>query len=55
MDGSTENLVVGESGNPMSPYFGDQWKYWYGGTTISFPFSKTAIREQTRHTLLLQP
>ena len=54
-DGSTENLVVGESGNPMSPYFGDQWKYWYGGTTISFPFSKAAIREQTRHTLLLQP
>jgi penicillin amidase len=39
----------------MSPYFGDQWKYWYGGTTISFPFSKAAIREQTRHTLLLQP
>ena len=25
MDGSTENIVLGESGNPFSPYFRDQW------------------------------
>jgi penicillin amidase len=55
IDGSTENIVLGESGNPLSPYFRDQWNDWYGGTTFSFPFSPPAIAAQTRHTLRLLP
>jgi len=39
IDGSTENIVLGESGNPLSPYFRDQWNNWYGGTTFAFPFT----------------
>ena len=35
VDGSTENIVLGESGNPYSPYFRDQWKDWLGGTTFA--------------------
>jgi penicillin amidase len=54
-DGSTENLVMGESGNPQSPYFHDQWQYWYEGTTFSVPFTGKAIAEQTRHSLHLLP
>jgi hypothetical protein len=39
IDGSTENIVLGESGNPLSPYFRDQWNDWYNGTTFALPFT----------------
>jgi penicillin amidase len=55
IDGSTENIVLGESSNPLSPYFRDQWNDWYGGTTFAFPFSPAAVSAQTRHTLHLLP
>jgi penicillin amidase len=55
IDGSTENIVLGESGNPYSPYFRDQWNAWYGGTTFALPFSDAAVAAQTRHTLRLLP
>jgi len=55
IDGSTENIVMGESGNPLSPYFRDQWNDWYGGTTFALPFTPAAVAAQTRHTLRLLP
>ncbi|HKN20881.1 MAG TPA: penicillin acylase family protein [Terracidiphilus sp.] len=55
IDGSTENIVMGESGNPLSPYFRDQWNDWYGGTTFALPFTPAAVASQTRHTLRLLP
>jgi penicillin amidase len=55
IDGSTENIVLGESGNPYSPYFRDQWKDWYGGTTFALPFTSAAVAAETRHTLRLLP
>jgi penicillin amidase len=55
IDGSTENIVMGESGNPFSPYFRDQWGDWYGGTTFALPFTPSAVAAQTRHTLRLLP
>ena len=55
VDGSTENIVLGESGNPLSPYFRDQWKAWYGGTTFPLPFTQKAVLAATQHTLRLLP
>jgi penicillin amidase len=55
IDGSTENIALGESGNPYSAYFRDQWNDYYGGTTFSLPFSAPAVASQTRHTLRLMP
>jgi penicillin amidase len=55
VDGSTENIVLGESGNPYSPYFRDQWNDYYGGTTFALPFSPAAVATETRHTLRLLP
>jgi penicillin amidase len=55
IDGSTENIVLGESGNPFSPYFRDQWNAWYGGTTFPLPFTPAAVAAQTSHTLRLLP
>jgi len=55
VDGSTENIVLGESSNPYSPYFRDQWNDWYGGTTFALPFTPAAVAAQSRHTLRLLP
>jgi penicillin amidase len=55
LDGATENIVLGESGNPLSPYFRDQWNDWYQGTTFALPFTPAAVAAQTRHTLRLLP
>lgn len=55
IDGSTENIVLGESGNPFSPYFRDQWNAYYNGATFALPFTPAAIAAQTSHTLQLEP
>jgi penicillin amidase len=55
LDRSTENIVFGQSGNPLSPWYGDQWPYWYGRKTFALPFSEAAIAANTKHTLRLTP
>jgi len=55
LDASTLNLVTGESGNFLSPYYMDQWKAWYRGYTFVLPFSKTAVENSATHRLMLQP
>jgi penicillin amidase len=55
IDGSTENIVLGESGNPLSPYFRDQWADWYNGTTFALPFTSGAVAVQATHKLRLEP
>jgi acyl-homoserine lactone acylase PvdQ len=55
IDGSTENIVLGESGNPLSPYFRDQWNDYYNGTTFALPYTDAAVAAQTQHTLRLLP
>jgi penicillin amidase len=55
VDGATEDITMGESGDPLSAYYRDQWPYWYGGTTFALPFSDQAIAAATAHTLRLEP
>jgi penicillin G amidase len=52
---ATENIVNGESGDPLSPYYCDQWFYWYNGQTFALPFSDATIQAQTALTLRLLP
>jgi penicillin amidase len=54
-DEATENIVMGESGDPLSAYYRDQWPFWYGGKTFALPFSPQAVSAQTAHTLQLTP
>lgn len=54
-DASTENIVLGESGDPASGWFRDQWPAWYNGSTFPLPFSPPAVAAQTTHTLQLVP
>jgi penicillin amidase len=55
VDASTENIVLGESGNPLSPYFKDQWNDWLNGSTFALPFTPGAVAAQAQHTLRLTP
>jgi penicillin amidase len=55
IDGSTENIVLGESGNPYSPYFRDQWDDYYDGRTFPLPFTPGAVSANTQHILRLLP
>jgi penicillin amidase len=55
VDGSTENIVMGESGDPLSAYYLDQFPYWYSGKTFVMPFTEGAVTASTRHTLRLVP
>jgi penicillin G amidase len=55
LDASTLNVVTGQSGNFLSPYYMDQWKAWYTGYTFMLPFSKSAVAESATHRLLLEP
>jgi penicillin amidase len=55
LDQSTLNVVLGESGNPASPYFLDQFPAWYHGTSFPFAFSDAAVTAATTHTLTLTP
>jgi penicillin amidase len=54
-DASTEDIVLGESGDPASPYFRDQWQAWYRGTSFPLAFTTGAVAAQTSHTLQLVP
>ncbi len=55
LDQSTLNVVTGEGGNLLSPYYMDQWKAWYEGTTFRLPFSRSAVEAARTHQLLLEP
>ena len=55
LDNSTLNLVTGQSGNFLSPYYMDQWSAWYQGFTFTLPFSKSAVAANRTHQLILKP
>jgi penicillin amidase len=55
LDQSTLNTVTGQGGNFLSPYYMDQWKAWYEGTTFSLPFSAPSVEAAAAHRLTLEP
>jgi penicillin G amidase len=55
LDQSTLNIVTGQGGNFLSPYYMDQWKAWYEGTTFALPFSAGAVEAAKAHRLVLEP
>ncbi len=55
LDSSTLNLVTGNAGNFLSPYYMDQWSAWYTGYTFVVPFSTSAVEKSAAHRLMLRP
>jgi penicillin G amidase len=54
LDGSTLNVVSGQSGELFSPHFMDQWKAWLTGTTFPLAFSDGAVNKAKTHELTLE-
>ena len=53
-----ENMFVlpgGQSGNPLSPHYDDQFNLWVQGTGITIPWSPEAVDEVSVSTLTLSP
>jgi penicillin amidase len=50
-DDTHANITTGESGNPASPHFLDQFQPWLQGTTFTLPLNHPTIQ----HTLTLVP
>jgi len=55
LDQSTLNLVTGEAGNFLSPFYIDEWQAWYKGFSFQWPFSQGAIEAARTHELRLEP
>jgi penicillin amidase len=55
LDQSTLNIVTGQGGNFLSPFYMDQWKAWYEGTTFALPFTEKAVEAAKTHRLVLEP
>ncbi|MGA9392050.1 MAG: penicillin acylase family protein, partial [Candidatus Sulfotelmatobacter sp.] len=55
LDQSTLNTVTGQGGNFLSPYYMDQWKAWYEGSTFRLPYTPRAVENSSGHHLVLQP
>jgi penicillin amidase len=54
-DRTTLNLALGQSGNPASPLYMDQFQSWLRGTTFPLPFTPAATQPTIAHTLILTP
>ena len=50
-DATTANITAGQSGNPVSPWYLDQFQPWLHGRTFALPLTAPA----TTHTLTLAP
>jgi penicillin amidase len=48
-------LPGGQSGNPLSPHYGDQFALWQKGEGVAIAFTAEEVRTATVETLLLQP
>lgn len=48
-------IPLGQSGNPQSPHFRDQFEAWNTGTPMLFPFSKAAVGAAAVTAILIEP
>jgi penicillin amidase len=55
LDKSTLNIVIGQSGQLLSPHYMDHWDAWYNNKTFVLPFSDQAVQSAKAHELTLTP
>ncbi len=54
-DATRHIIPLGQSGDPTSPHFKDQFDAWRTGTPAIFPFSAAAVEKARVSTLTLKP
>jgi acyl-homoserine lactone acylase PvdQ len=48
-------IPAGQSGQPGSSHYSDQFSYWFEGKAIYAPFSDAAEAREQKHLLTLKP
>ncbi len=48
LDNSLQNITIGESGQPLSKHYKDQWSAYYGATSFPMQFKKIDAKEVLR-------
>ncbi|MGI8670222.1 MAG: penicillin acylase family protein, partial [Aridibacter sp.] len=46
-------IPLGQSGDPQSPFWRDQFESWRRGKSLVFPFTESAVEKATKQTFLL--
>ena len=46
-------IPLGQSGNPQSPFYKDQFEAWRTGTPAIFPFTKAAVEKAAKEVILI--
>lgn len=54
-DATRHVIPLGESGNPQSPHFKDQFEAWRTGSAAVFPFSREAVEKSAKEVWVLEP
>jgi penicillin amidase len=55
LDGTTLDIVNGESGNIFDDHYNDQWDAYYHGRTFKLPFLQDTVQRAGVHHLRLEP
>ncbi len=55
LDGTTLDIVNGQSGDIFDEHYNDQWDAYYHGRTFTLPFSENAVQRSAAHHLRLEP
>ncbi len=53
-DATRHVIPLGQSGNPNSPHWKDQFEAWRTGTPAIFPFTKAAVEQNAKEVLTLE-
>jgi len=48
-------IPLGESGDPRSPYYKDEFEAWRTGTPQIFPFSQEAVEKAAKSVTVMKP
>jgi penicillin G amidase len=54
-DATRHVIPLGESGDPRSPHYKDQFELWRTGAPAIFPFSKEAVDKAAKEVWILEP
>ncbi|HEX2639454.1 MAG TPA: penicillin acylase family protein, partial [Pyrinomonadaceae bacterium] len=54
-DATRHVIPLGESGDPRSPSYKDQFENWKNGTPAIFPFSEEAVKRAAASSVVFQP
>ena len=54
-DKTRHGIALGESGDPKSAFYKDQFESWLSGNTPVFPFSKSVVEKNTIKIILMKP